>query len=255
MMGQMNFRAVRAIYLFEMARTAAPRCRASLSPVLSTSLYFVVFGAAIGQRIRGSRRRVLWRVHRAGADHARAADAERIERLLRHLFPALHRHDLRESCPRRSRRCEIVLGYVGAAATKSVIIGLIILATAASSCPAHRPPVLDGALLVLTSFTFSLFGFIIGIWADGFEKLQIDPAADRDAARPSSAARSIRSTCCRPSGRRSRCSIPWSISSAPSAGASTRHPTSAWRQHRHHLRLSWRYASRRCGGCSGRDTG
>ena len=91
----MNCRAIRAIYKFEMARRGRTLLQSIVSPVISTSLYFVVFGAAIGSRITEIDGVPLRRVHRAGPDHADAAHAERGQRLVRHLFPALHRHDLR----------------------------------------------------------------------------------------------------------------------------------------------------------------
>ena len=169
----MNLHAVRAIYSFEMARTWRTLMQSIVSPVISTSLYFVVFGAAIGSRITADRRRQLRRVHRAGPDHAVAADAEHLQRLVRHLLSADSPARSTSCCRRRSRCLEIVLGYVGAAATKSIILGLIILATAGLFVPLHiAHPFWMIAFLVLTAVTFSLFGFIIGIWADGFEKLQ-----------------------------------------------------------------------------------
>src|SRR5216684_378013 len=142
--GVMNFRAVRAIYLFEMARTWRTLLQSIVSPVVSTSLYFVVFGAAIGSRITS----------------VEGVSYGTIYELL--------------SAP--ISYFEIVLGYVGAAATKSIILGLIILLTAGLFVPLHiHHPVWMLAFLVLTAVTFSLFGFIIGIWADGFEKLQMIP--------------------------------------------------------------------------------
>ncbi len=107
---------------------------------------------------------------------------------------------------------EITIGYVGAAATKSIILGVIVLATAGFFVPlqiAH--PFWMIAFLILTAVTFSLLGFIIGIWADGFEKLQVVPLLDHHAADVSAAAASIRSMCCRNSGRSSACSIRSSI--------------------------------------------
>ena len=98
------------------------------------------------------------------------------ERLLRHLFPALHRHDLRAPLGADLAISRSCIGYVGAAATKSIILGLIILATAVFFVPLRiEHPFWMLLFLVLTAVTFSLFGFIIGIWADGFEKLQIVP--------------------------------------------------------------------------------
>ena len=91
----LNVHAIRAIYLYEMARTRRTLVQSVVSPVLSTSLYFVVFGAAIGSRMSEDRRRQLWRLHRARPDHAGPADPEHFQRFVRHLFSALRRHDLR----------------------------------------------------------------------------------------------------------------------------------------------------------------
>ncbi len=170
----MNGQAIKAIYLFEMARTWRTLWQSIVSPVISTSLYFVVFGAAIGARMQEIDG-VAYALSSCRADHALAADAEHLQRVLRHLFPALHRHDLRGFVGPVSP-FEIVTAYVGAAATKSVILGLIILATAALFVPLRiEHPLWMLAFLVLTAVTFSLFGFIIGIWADGFEQLQFVP--------------------------------------------------------------------------------
>ena len=130
----MNLRAAFAIYTFEMARTGRTLLQSIVSPVISTCLYFVVFGAAIGSRITEIEGISLRRLHRARPDHVDAADAERRQRVVRHLFSPLHRDHLRIlSAPASS--FEIVLGYVGAAATKSIILGLIILATAGLFVP------------------------------------------------------------------------------------------------------------------------
>jgi ABC-2 type transport system permease protein len=171
----MNFRAVRAIYVFEMARTARTLLQSIVSPVISTSLYFVVFGAAIGSRI----------TEIEGISYgAFIVPGLIMLMLLTHsvsnasfgiYFPRFT-GTIYEILSAPISSFEIVLGYVGAAATKSIILGLIILATAALFVPieiAH--PVWMLAFLVLTAVTFSLLGFIIGIWADGFEKLQVVP--------------------------------------------------------------------------------
>jgi len=171
----MNLRAVRAIYLFEMARTGRTLLQSIVSPVLSTSLYFVVFGAAIGSRITeidgvpygtfivpG-----LIMLMLLTQSVANASFGIYFPRFTGTIYELL-------SAPVSS--FEIVLGYVGAAATKSIILGLIILATAGLFVPlsiAH--PFWMLSFLVLTAVTFSLLGFIIGIWADGFEKLQVVP--------------------------------------------------------------------------------
>jgi ABC-2 type transport system permease protein len=171
----MNWRAVRAIYTFEMARTGRTLLQSILAPVISTSLYFVVFGAAIGSRISEIE----------GVDYGAFIVPGLIMMMLMTqsttnasfgiYFPRFT-GTIYELLSAPVSFFEIVLGYVGAAATKSIILGLIILATAGVFVPlriAH--PVWMLAFLVLTAVTFSLFGFIIGIWADGFEKLQVIP--------------------------------------------------------------------------------
>ena len=171
----MNHRAVWAIYRFEMARTGRTIFQSIVSPVLSTSLYFVVFGAAIGSRIPeiegvGYGSFIvpgLIMMTLLTQSVMNASFGIYFPRFVGTIFEIL-------SAPVSS--FEIVLGYVGAAATKSIILGLIILATAGLFVPlriAH--PVWMLAFLVLTAATFSLFGFIIGLWAEGFEKLQIIP--------------------------------------------------------------------------------
>jgi ABC-2 type transport system permease protein len=171
----MNMRAVRAIYLFEMSRTARTLMQSIVSPVISTSLYFVVFGAAIGSRITeidGVKYGAfivpgLIMLMLLTQSIANASFGIYFPRFVGTIYEIL-------SAPVSS--FEIVLGYVGAAATKSIVLGLIILATASLFVPlriAH--PVWMLTFLLLTAVSFSLFGFIIGIWADGFEKLQIIP--------------------------------------------------------------------------------
>src|SRR6202162_3583826 len=171
----MNFRAIRAIYTFEMARARRTLSQSIVSPVLSTSLYFVVFGAAIGSRIteiEGVSYGVfivpgLIMLTLLGQSVANASFGIYFPRFTGTIYELL-------SAP--ISYFEIVLGYVGAAATKSIILGLIILATAGFFVPLRiEHPVWMLAFLVLTAVTFSLLGFIIGIWADGFEKLQIVP--------------------------------------------------------------------------------
>ena len=172
----MNFHAVKAIYRFEMARTARTLLQSVVSPVVSTSLYFVVFGAAIGSRISEVGGVSYGAFIVPGLIMLSLLDAEHLQRVLRHLFPEIRRHDLRDCCRRRCRSWKIVLAYVGAAATKSIMIGLIILATAGLFVPLQiQHPFFMLLFLVLTAVTFSLFGFIIGIWANNFEKLQLIP--------------------------------------------------------------------------------
>jgi ABC-2 type transport system permease protein len=171
----MNLRAVRAIYVFEMARTGRTLMQSIVSPVLSTSLYFVVFGAAIGSRITeiegvGYGTFIvpgLIMMMLLTQSTANASFGIYFPRFVGTIYELL-------SAP--VSFFEIVLGYVGAAATKSIILGLLILATAALFVPlqiAHPAWML--VFMVLTAVTFSLLGFIIGIWADGFEKLQFVP--------------------------------------------------------------------------------
>jgi ABC-2 type transport system permease protein len=171
----MNWRAIRAIYSFEMARMWRTLFQSILSPVISTTLYFVVFGAAIGSRIQSIDGISygafivpgLVMLSLLTQSIANASFGIYFPRFTGTIFEIL-------SAP--VSYLEIVIGYVGAAATKSVILGAIILLTAAVFVPieiAH--PVWMASFLVLTAVTFSLFGFIIGIWADGFEKLQIIP--------------------------------------------------------------------------------
>ena len=171
----MNLRAVGAIYLFEMARTGRTLLQSIVSPVISTSLYFVVFGAAIGTRIAEIEGVAYGAFIVPGLvmlmlltqSVANASFAIYFPRFTGTIYEIL-------SAPVSA--IEIVIGYVGAAATKSIVLGLIILATASLFVPlriAH--PVWMLAFLVLTAVTFSLLGFIIGIWADGFEQLQFVP--------------------------------------------------------------------------------
>jgi ABC-2 type transport system permease protein len=171
----MNVYAIRAIYTYEMARTGRTLMQSILSPVISTSLYFVVFGAAIGSRIPEIEGVSYGAFIVPGLimlllltqSVANASFGIYFPRFVGTIYEVL-------SAP--ISFLEIVLGYVGAAATKSVILGLIVLATAGLFVPleiAH--PFWMLAFLALTAVSFSLLGFIIGIWADGFEKLQVIP--------------------------------------------------------------------------------
>jgi ABC-2 type transport system permease protein len=171
----MNLRAVAAIYKSEMMRTGRTLAQSIVSPVISTALYFVVFGAAIGSRIS----------HIEGVAYGsfivpglimltlltqsttNASFGIYFPRFIGSIYEIL-------SAPLSS--FEIAMGFVGAAATKSAILGLIILATSWLFVPVHiAHPIWMLAFLILTAVTFSLFGFIIGVWADGFEQLQIIP--------------------------------------------------------------------------------
>ncbi len=171
----MNYHGMKAIYRFEMARTGRTLMQSIVSPVISTSLYFVVFGAAIGSRI----------TEIEGVSYGAFIVPGLI--MLTLLTQSISNASFGIYFPRFTGTIyellsaplsfiEILVGYVGAAASKSIILGLIILATAGFFVPlqvAH--PFWMIAFLLLTSVAFSLFGFIIGIWADGFEKLQIIP--------------------------------------------------------------------------------
>ena len=171
----MNFHAINAIYRSEMARWWRTVMQSIISPVVSTSLYFIVFGAAIGSRIKTIE----------GVDYgAFIVPGLMMLSLLQQsvsnaafgiYFPKFV-GTIYELLSAPVSFVEVTVAYVGAAATKSVLLGLIILATAAIFVPLRiEHPLWMVLFLVLTAVTFSLFGFIIGIWADGFEKLQIVP--------------------------------------------------------------------------------
>jgi ABC-2 type transport system permease protein len=171
----MNFRAVWAIYVFEMARTARTLFQSVVSPVLSTSLYFVVFGAAIGSRITEIDGIAYGAFIVPGLIMLTLLTQSTMNASFGIYFPRFV-GTIYEILSAPVSYIEIVLGYVGAAATKSIILGFIILATAALFVPMKiEHPIWMVAFLLLTAVTFSLLGFIIGIWADGFEKLQIIP--------------------------------------------------------------------------------
>ncbi|NPU65949.1 ABC transporter permease [Bradyrhizobium sp. 83012] len=171
----MNFRAVAAIYKFEMARTWRTLLQSIVSPVVSTSLYFVVFGAAIGSRISEVQGVSYGTFIVPGLVMLSVLTQSIANASFGIYFPKFI-GTIYEILSAPISHVEIVLGYVGAAATKSIILGLIILATAGLFVPLHiQHPVWMLSFLVLTAVTFSLFGFIIGIWADGFEKLQMIP--------------------------------------------------------------------------------
>jgi ABC-2 type transport system permease protein len=171
----MNLRAIWAIYGFEMARTGRTLMQSIVSPVLSTSLYFVVFGAAIGSRISEIEGVTYGAFIVPGLIMLTLLTQSVMNASFGIYFPRFT-GTIFEILSAPVSFFEIVLGYVGAAATKSIILGLIILATSFLFVPlriAH--PIWMIAFLLLTAATFSLLGFIIGIWADGFEKLQIIP--------------------------------------------------------------------------------
>jgi ABC-2 type transport system permease protein len=170
-----NFHAIRAIYVFEMARTFRTLLQSIVTPVISTSLYFVVFGAAIGSRIDDIEG-VSYGAFIVPGLIMLSLLTQSISNASFGIFFPKFTGTIYEILSAPVSYIEIVISYVGAAATKSVILGLIILATAGLFVPlevAH--PFLMVLFLVLTAFTFSLFGFILGIWAEGFEKLQLVP--------------------------------------------------------------------------------
>lgn len=171
----MNLYAVKAIYLFEMTRAWRTVFQSIVSPVISTSLYFVVFGAAIGSRIQEIDG-ISYGAFIVPGLIMLSLLTQSISNAAFGIYFPKFTGTIYELLSAPVSFFEIVLGYVGAAATKSIILGLIILATARLFVPlqiAH--PFWMLAFLVLTSVTFSLLGFIIGIWAEGFEQLQIVP--------------------------------------------------------------------------------
>ena len=170
-----NGRAVAAIYRFEMARMRRTVLQSVVSPVLSTALYFVVFGTAIGAQIR-STGDVAYGAFIVPGLMMMAILNQSVSNASFSIYFPKFTGTIYEILSAPISAFEILLGYVGAAATKSVILGLIILATAAVLVPIRIDhPVWMLIFLVLTSVTFCLLGFIIGIWADNFEKLQFVP--------------------------------------------------------------------------------
>jgi len=171
----MNTHAIRAIYSFEMARTRRTLMQSIISPVLSTSLYFVVFGAAIGSRI----------THVEGISYGAflvpglimlSLLTQSISNASFGIYFPKFTGTIYELLSAPVSYLEIVTSYVGAAATKSIILGLVILGTSWLFVPVQIDhPIGMVVFLLLTAVTFSLIGFIIGIWADGFEKLQLVP--------------------------------------------------------------------------------
>lgn len=171
----MNVRAVYAIYSFEMARWRRTLLQSLVSPVVSTALYFVVFGAAIGSRITEIDGVAYGSFIVPGLIMLALLTQSVANASFGIYFPRFT-GTIYEILSAPVSPLEIVLGYVGAATTKSIIIGLIILATAGLFVRFEIDhPIWMIGFLVLTSVTFSLFGFVIGIWADGFEKLQLVP--------------------------------------------------------------------------------
>jgi ABC-2 type transport system permease protein len=171
----MNLPAIIAIYKFEMARWGRTLLQSLVAPVIATSLYFVVFGAAIGSRIAEIDGVAYGAFIVPGLIMLNLLTQSVANASFGIYFPRFS-GTIYEQLSAPLSPVEIVTGYVGAAATKSIILGLIILATAALFVPLQIDhPVWMVAFLVLTALTFSLLGFVIGIWADGFEQLQMVP--------------------------------------------------------------------------------
>lgn len=171
----MNFYAVKAIYKFEMARTLRTLMQSIASPVLSTSLYFVVFGAAIGSRM-GDIDGVSYGAFIIPGLMMLALLSESISNAAFGIFFPKFSGTIYEILSAPVSYVEIVMGYVGAAATKSIVLGVLIMVTARFFVAYEiQHPVWMLGFLVLTAITFSLFGFILGIWADNFQKLQVVP--------------------------------------------------------------------------------
>ena len=171
----MNFHAIRAIYTFEMARTGRTLLQSIVTPVISTSLYFVVFGAAIGSRITDIDG-VSYGAFIVPGLIMLSLLTQSISNASFGIFFPKFTGTIYELLSAPISYVEIVISYVGAAATKSIILGLIILATSGLFVPVEiAHPLWMITFLVLTSVTFSLFGFLLGIWAEGFEKLQLVP--------------------------------------------------------------------------------
>jgi len=171
----MNLWGVRAIYRFEMARTFRTLTQSIASPVLSTSLYFVVFGAAIGSRM-GQIDNVSYGAFIIPGLIMLSLLNESISNAAFGIYLPKWSGTIYELLSAPVSFVEVLLGYVGAATTKSVILGILILCTARLFVPyeiAH--PIWMAGFLLLTAVTFSLFGFIIGLWADDFQKLQVIP--------------------------------------------------------------------------------
>jgi ABC-2 type transport system permease protein len=171
----MNIHAIRAIYRFEMARTFRTLIQSIASPVLSTSLYFVVFGAAIGSRM-GDIHGVTYGAYIIPGLVMLSLLSESISNASFGIYLPKWSGTIYELLSAPVSFVEVVLGYVGAAATKSIMLGALILVTARLFVDYHIVhPIWAVSFLVLTAITFSMFGFIIGLWADSFQKLQTIP--------------------------------------------------------------------------------
>ena len=171
----MNLPAINAIYLFEMARTRRTLLQSIVSPVLSTSLYFVVFGSAIGSRIPEIDGVAYGSFIVPGLIMMSLLTQSISNASFGIYFPKFT-GTIYELLTAPVSHFEVVLGYVGAAATKAILLALIILVTAALFVPLRiEHPIFMLTFLVLTALTFSLLGFVIGIWADNFERLTLIP--------------------------------------------------------------------------------
>lgn len=171
----MNIHAIRAIYRFEMARTFRTLTQSIASPVLSTSLYFVVFGAAIGSRM-GVVDGVSYGAFIIPGLIMLSLLNESISNASFGIYLPKWSGTIYELLSAPVSFVEVLIGYVGAAATKSLMLGVLILVTARIFVPYHiEHPLWMLGFLLLTAVTFSLFGFIIGVWADDFQKLQVIP--------------------------------------------------------------------------------
>ncbi len=174
-MSNFNIFAVRAMYHFEMSRFRRTLMQSLIAPVLSTALYFVVFGAAIGERMQ-QMGGISYGAFIVPGLIMLSLLTQSVSNAAFGIYFPKFTGTIYELLSAPVSYFEIVLAYVGAAASKSIILGLVILATAATIVPLEiEHPLWMMLFLVLTSVTFSLLGFIIGIWADGFEKLQIIP--------------------------------------------------------------------------------
>jgi ABC-2 type transport system permease protein len=171
----MNIHAIHAIYRFEMARTFRTLTQSIVSPVLSTSLYFVVFGSAIGGRM-GEVDGVSYGAFIVPGLVMLSLLGESISNASFGIYLPKWSGTIYELLSAPVGVAEVVIGYVGAAATKSIMLGTLILVTARLFVPYEiQHPLWMVTFLVLTSTTFSMFGFIIGLWADSFQKLQTIP--------------------------------------------------------------------------------
>jgi ABC-2 type transport system permease protein len=171
----MNFHAIRAIYRFEMARTFRTITQSLAAPVLSTSLYFIVFGSAIGSRM-GDIDGVSYGAFIIPGLVMLSLLAESISNAAFGIYMPKWSGTIYELLSAPVHWVEAVIGYVGAAASKSVMLGILILLTARMFVPYEiQHPIWMFFFLVLTAITFSMFGFIIGLWADNFQKLQAIP--------------------------------------------------------------------------------